>query len=97
MSPLLNIAHIHNQKIVSRARVFEGHDAKISLPKITAFPMKWEKLDLAIHKEKDKNKPYEGHWLMIKKRKHAVVLCLAQHKRKRPKIERDALGKRGQK
>lgn len=81
MSPLLNIAHIHNQKIVSWARVFEGHDAKISLPKITSFPMKWEKHDLAIHKEKDKNKPYEGHWLMIKKKTcHGTLPCTAQKK-----------------
>ena len=58
--------------------------------------MKWEKHDLATHKEKDRNDTYERHSLMIKK-KHAVGLCLAQHKRKGPKIERDALGKRRQK
>lgn len=59
--------------------------------------MKWEKHDLATHKEKDKNNPYEGHSLMIKKEKnHAVGLCFAQQKRKWSKIERDALGKRRQ-
>ena len=62
--------------------------------------MKAEMHDLATHKEKDKNDSYEGHSLMIItiiKKKHVVGFCLAQHKRTRPKIERDALGKRRQK
>lgn len=58
--------------------------------------MKWEKCDMAIHKEKDKNNPYEGHSHMIKK-KYAVEHFLAEHEGKRSKIERDALEKRRQK
>lgn len=45
--------------------------------------MKWEKHDLATHKEKDKNNPYEGHSLMIKKRKKSccgTLLCTAEKK-----------------
>lgn len=40
--------------------------------------MKWEKRDVAIHKEKDKNNPYEGHSLLTKI--YAVGHFLVVHK-----------------